>query len=68
MPAVGGRDVRPLDLTAGAGARRRAQIVPLWGAIGLASVVCGGFLIKYFGGHTEISFSKSLRATYDHQV
>ena len=44
------------------------QIVPLWAAIGLASVVCGGFLIKYFGGHTEISWSKSMRATYDHQV
>ena len=24
-------------------------------------------MAKYFGGHTEISFSKSLRATYDHQ-
>ena len=43
------------------------QIIPLWGAIGLASVVCGGFMIKYFGGHTEITWSKSLRATYDHQ-
>ena len=44
-----------------------AQIVPLWGAIGLASVVCGGFMIKYFGGHTEITWSKSMRSTYDHQ-
>ena len=42
-------------------------IVPLWAAIGLASVVCGGFMIKYFGGHTEVTWSKSLRATYDHQ-
>ena len=42
-------------------------IVPLWGAIGLASVVCGGFIIKYFAGHTEISWSKTMRATYDHQ-
>ena len=42
-------------------------IVPLWAAIGLASVVCGGFMIKYFAGHTEISWSKSMRATYDHQ-
>ena len=24
-------------------------------------------MIKYFGGHTEITWSKSLRATYDHQ-
>jgi len=39
----------------------------LWASIGLASVVCGGFMIKYFGGHTEVSWSKSLRATYDHQ-
>ena len=38
-----------------------------WAAIGLASVVCGGFMIKYFGGHTEVTWSKSLRATYDHQ-
>ena len=43
-------------------------IIPLWGAMGLASVVCGGFLMKYFAGHTEISWSKSMRATYDHQV
>jgi len=42
-------------------------IVPLWAAMGLASVVCGGFLIKYFSGHTEITWSKSLRSTYDHQ-
>ena len=24
-------------------------------------------MVKYFAGHTEISFSKSMRATYDHQ-
>lgn len=42
-------------------------IVPLFATIALASMVCGGFLIKYFGGHTEISFSKSIRATFDHQ-
>ena len=24
-------------------------------------------MIKYFAGHTEIAWSKSLRATYDHQ-
>jgi len=24
-------------------------------------------MIKYFAGHTEISWSKSMRATYDHQ-
>ena len=46
---------------------RAWQIIPLWGAIGLASVVCGGFMVKYFGGHTEISWSKTMRATYDHR-
>jgi len=25
-------------------------------------------MIKYFGGHTEVSWSKTMRATYDHQV
>ena len=24
-------------------------------------------MIKYFSGHTEVSWSKSMRATYDHQ-
>ena len=33
----------------------------------MASLVCGGFLVKYFAGHTEISWSKSMRATFDHQ-
>jgi len=42
-------------------------IIPLWGAIGLASIVCGGFMGKYFFGHTDISWSKTMRATYDHQ-
>ena len=42
-------------------------IVPLWGVIGLASVVCGGFMFKYFTGHTEVNWSKSLRMTHDNQ-
>jgi len=41
-------------------------IIPLWATIGLASVVCGGYLVKYFGGNTDIAFSKSLRGTHDH--
>ena len=45
---------------------RPPQVTPLFGAIGLASVVCGGFMVKYFAGHTEISWSKSMRGTYDH--
>ena len=55
---------RALGLTLGSASR---QIIPLWGAIGLASIVCGGFMGKYFFGHTDISWSKTMRATYDHQ-
>ena len=46
---------------------RVLQIIPLWVSIGFGAVLCGGFIVKYFAGHTEISFSKSMRATYDHQ-
>lgn len=42
-------------------------ILPLYAAIGFGAAVCAGFMAKYFGGHTEISFSKSIRATFDHQ-
>jgi len=42
-------------------------IIPLWAAIGAGAALCAGFMVKYFAGHTEISFSKSMRATYDHQ-
>ena len=42
-------------------------IIPLYATIGLAAAVCAGFMAKYFGGHTEISFSKSIRSTFDHQ-
>ena len=45
----------------------RTQIIPLWAAIGAGAALCAGFMVKYFSGHTEISFSKSMRATYDHQ-
>ena len=41
-------------------------VTPLFATIGLASVVCGGFLTKYFAGHTDIAFSKTMRQTYDH--
>mmetsp|Transcript_8123 Transcript_8123/g.16466 ORF Transcript_8123/g.16466 Transcript_8123/m.16466 type:complete len:174 (-) Transcript_8123:330-851(-) len=57
----------PCPLTFGLLRVSHRQIIPLWGAIGLAGFVCGGFMIKYFGGHTEIAWSKSLRATFDHQ-
>ena len=39
----------------------------MWAAIGAGAALCAGFMVKYFAGHTEISFSKSMRATYDHQ-
>lgn len=39
----------------------------MWAAIGFGGALCIGFMTKYFAGHTEISFSKKMRATYDHQ-
>ncbi|KAL1524836.1 hypothetical protein AB1Y20_019716 [Prymnesium parvum] len=41
-------------------------ILPLWGTIGLATIVCGGFMTKYFCGHTDITFSPTVRGTFDH--
>ena len=41
-------------------------VVPLYLAIGAASFLCGGFLFKFFGGHTDVVFSKSLRSDADH--
>eukprot|EP00324_Dicrateria_rotunda_P002570 CAMPEP_0206153702 /NCGR_PEP_ID=MMETSP1474-20131121/832_1 /ASSEMBLY_ACC=CAM_ASM_001110 /TAXON_ID=97495 /ORGANISM="Imantonia sp., Strain RCC918" /LENGTH=169 /DNA_ID=CAMNT_0053551625 /DNA_START=31 /DNA_END=541 /DNA_ORIENTATION=- len=41
-------------------------VYPLWAVIGLASCVCGGYMAKYFGGHTDIAWSKKIRATHDH--
>ena len=46
----------------------RRQESSVWGAIGFGCMVCCGFMTKYFSGHTEITWSKSLRATFDHQV
>ena len=43
------------------------QIVPLWGVIGLAGFVCGGFMFKYFLGHTEVNWTKKNRMTHDNQ-
>ena len=31
--------------------------------IGLASAVCGGFLFKYFAGHTDIALSRAVRTS-----
>ena len=42
-------------------------VVPLYAVIGVASFVCSFFMYRYFSGHTEIAWSKSMRATYDHQ-
>ena len=45
----------------------RPSQVPLYAVIGLASAVCGGFMFKYFTGHTEVNWAKSLRGTHDNQ-
>ena len=42
-------------------------IIPLWGVIGLAGFVCGGFMFKYFLGHTEVNWTKKNRMTHDNQ-
>ena len=43
-----------------------AQVVPLYVAIGAATFICGGYMIKHFGGHTDVCFAKSLRTDADH--
>mmetsp|Transcript_28921 Transcript_28921/g.48012 ORF Transcript_28921/g.48012 Transcript_28921/m.48012 type:complete len:114 (-) Transcript_28921:336-677(-) len=40
-------------------------VTPLFAAIGMASLVCGGYLTKYFSGNTDIRFSKSLRGSHE---
>ena len=41
-------------------------MVPLYVAIGAATFICGGYMIKHFGGHTDVCFAKSLRTDADH--
>jgi len=45
----------------------RRQVVPLYAAIGTATFILGGFMYKYFGGHTDIVWDKQLRGDVDHQ-
>ena len=42
-------------------------IVPLYGVSIIAASLCSWFMYRYFARHTEIAWSKSLRAEYDHQ-
>ena len=41
-------------------------VVPLYVTIGVASLMCGGFMVKFFGGHTDVTWSKTLRADAYH--
>lgn len=54
-----GRSARKIWMDAGT--------YPLFAVIGLASAVCGGFLFKYFAGHTDIALSRAVRADHNHQ-
>lgn len=42
-------------------------VYPIFGVLGAASFVCGGYLFKYFTGHADIAFSKSVRMDHNHQ-
>merc|ERR1711988_1762718 len=37
-----------------------------YAVIGLATVLCGFFMYKYFTKHAEIAWSKGMRGTFDH--
>lgn len=41
-------------------------IFPLVGAIGFSWMLCGGFMMKYFTGHSDIHLYKSNRKDPDH--
>lgn len=40
---------------------------PIFAVVGFAAAVCGGYLIKYFSGNTDIAFSKAVRMDPNHQ-
>ena len=42
-------------------------VVPLYAVSVVAAGLCSWFMYRYFARHTEISWSKSMRATFDHQ-
>lgn len=44
------------------------QFVPLFGVVGVASMLMGGILVKHFGGATDVAFSKKVRMDHNHQV
>ena len=41
------------------------QVSPLFAVIGLASIVCGSYLNKFFGGNSDVRWSKELRKNAD---
>ena len=45
---------------------RLAQVYPLIGAIAVGATIMAGFMVKYFGFHTDITFSKKLRQNPEH--
>jgi len=42
-------------------------VYPIFGVLGVAAAVCGGYIIKHFSGSTDIAFSKSVRMDHNHQ-
>jgi hypothetical protein len=45
---------------------RRTQVSPLVGAVAVGSVVMTVIMVKYFGFHSDITFSKTLRQDPEH--
>lgn len=40
-------------------------VSPLFAVIGAASLVCGGYMMKYFSGHSDVAWAKSVRGSHD---
>jgi len=43
----------------------QVAVYPMFATVALASVACGGFMYKYFAGHTDIKIGKSIRGDHD---
>ena len=61
------RDAAPCNVSLDRIACPLLQIIPLYAVVALSATVCGGYLIKYFSGNTEVNWAKSLRGTHDNQ-
>lgn len=44
------------------------QFIPLYGVVGVASMLMGGIIIKHFSGATDVAFDKKVRMDHNHQV